>query len=438
MSHQELSRLEIVQKIINKQLKQRVASDLLGITPRQIQRLVHNYRLNGTLGLISKKRNKPSNNKISGKKKDEIIAIVGSKYLDFGPTLAHEKLREIHHIEISVETLRKMMITAGFWLTRAQIVKRAYQPRNRRNCYGELIQIDGSLHPWFEDRAPKCTLLVYIDDATGKLMELYFAPSESMNSYFVATKNYIQAHGKPITFYSDKLGVFRVNSKSSKDMVMTQFCRGLYELNIDLIYANSPQAKGRVERANKTLQDRLVKELRIRSISSIEDANKFMEEFKADFNQRFAKIPLSSINSHRILQSHENIEKSLCFKAIRTLTCNLTIQQDRVQYLIDDTEENRKLKRQKIDLHEYPDGTIALYYEGRELKYRKLYDRVNQVVQGDIVPNKRIEQTLELIKNMQQLKEITRSSNAPRKRHLGFNYKTKKQLNNEIINVAIA
>jgi len=268
-------------------------------------------------------------------------------------------------------------------------------------------------------------------------MELYFAPSESMNAYFIATKNYIEEHGKPITFYSDKLGVFRVNSKSSKDIVMTQFCRGLYELNIDLIYANSPQAKGRVERANKTLQDRLVKELRIRGISNIEDANKFMAEFKADFNQRFAKIPLSPIDSHRALQAHENIKKSLCFKAIRTLTCNLTMQQDRIQYLIEDTEENQKLKRQKIDLHEYPDASIALYYEGRELKYRKLYDRVNQVVQRDIVPNKRIEQTLALIKEMQQLKEITRSSNAPRKRHLGYTYKTKKQLDNEIMNAAI-
>jgi len=311
MSHQELSRLEIIQKTINKQLKQKTASNLLGISTRQIQRLVYNYQLNGTLGLISKKRNKPSNNQISGKKKDEIIAIVGSKYLDFGPTLAHEKLVEIHNIKISVETLRKIMIKAGFWLTRTQIIKRAYQPRNRRNCYGELIQIDGSLHPWFEDRAPKCTLLVYIDDATGKLMELHFAPSESMNSYFISAKQYINKHGKPLAFYSDKSSVFRVNRESSKDQVMTQFCRGLYELNITLIYANSPQAKGRVERANKTLQDRLVKELRIRGISDIESANNFMPEFIQDFNQRFEKPPISPINNHRELQPYENIDESL-------------------------------------------------------------------------------------------------------------------------------
>ena len=162
---------------------------------------------------------------------------------------------------------------------------------------------------------------------------------------------------------------------------MTQFCRGLNELNIDLIYANSPQAKGRVERANKTLQDRLVKELRLRNISDINTANAFMAEFREDFNKKFAKIPASSINVHRELQPHENIEKSLCFKEERTLTNNLTIQHDKILYLIEDNEENRLLKRQRIDLHEYPDGSIELYHKGRKLNFSKLYDRVLHEVQ---------------------------------------------------------
>ncbi len=163
MSHQELSRLEVIQKVIKRELKQYIAAELLNISVRQLERLVFNYRINGALGIISKKRNKSSNHQMLGKIKDEVIAIIGSKYIDFGPTLAHEKLTELHDIKISVETVRKLMIMAGFWKTRAQIIKRAYQPRNRRSCLGELIQIDGSLHPWFENRAPKCTLLVYME-----------------------------------------------------------------------------------------------------------------------------------------------------------------------------------------------------------------------------------------------------------------------------------
>ena len=201
---------------------------------------------------------------------------------------------------------------------------------------------------------------------------------------------------------------------------MTQFCRGLNELNIDLIYANSPQAKGRVERANKTLQDRLVKELRLRNVSDISAANAFMAEFKENFNKKLAKVPTSSINVHRELQTHENLKKSLCFKEERTLTNNLTIQHDKILYLIEDTEENRLLKRQRIDLHEYPDGSIELYYKGRKLLFSKLYDRVLHEVQSAIVPNKSIQQTLEILKDIQNLREIKRSVKAPTKRHLGI------------------
>lgn len=384
------------------------------------QRLKKRYLQDGALGLISKKRNKPSNHQISGKIKDEILSIVGSKYVDFGPTFAQEKLSENHNISISVETLRKLMINAGFWIPRNHRIRRAYQPRNSRSCYGELIQIDGSLHPWFEDRGPKCSLLVYIDDATSTLMTLYFAPSESMYTYFLATDQYIKEHGKPVTFYSDKFGVFRVNSKSSNGEVMTQFCRGLYELNIDLIYANSPQAKGRVERANKTLQDRLVKELRLRGISDIETANSYMKEFRQDYNKRFAKIPLSTINAHRPLQLHEHLKECLCFKTERTLTHNLTVQHDRILYLIEDTVENRSLKRKKIDLHEYPDGHVELFHESKPLNFRQLYDRVLHESQSEIVPNKRIDEVMNLIKKNQAIRTTKRSNSAPTKRHLGI------------------
>jgi transposase InsO family protein len=185
------------------------------------------------------------------------------------------------------------------------------------------------LNHWFEDRGPRCTFLVYIDVATSELISLYFTPSESTHTYFLATKQHIENHGKPIAFYSDRLSVFKVHSKSTQEKIMTQFGRALYELNIDLLRANSCQAKGRVERANKTLQDRLVKELRLRRISTFAKANAYMPEFIKDYNQRFAKAPLQRGDSHRPLQNYEVLNKILCFKQERAVSNSLTIQHDR-------------------------------------------------------------------------------------------------------------
>src|SRR5271154_6851696 len=182
------------------------------------------------------------------------------------------------------------MMNAGLWMTRKQRPPKVYQPRNRRACLGELIQIDGSDHRWFEDRAPACTLLVFIDDATGRLMTLHFTPTESTFSYFEALDNYLAAHGKPVALYSDKFSVFYVKDRASTvGKGVTQFGRALYQLNIEAFCANTSQAKGRVERANLTLQDRLVKEMRLRGINTKEAANAYAPCFIADFNRRFAK-----------------------------------------------------------------------------------------------------------------------------------------------------
>src|SRR6202012_3919964 len=198
------------------------------------------------------------------------LAYVAERYRDFGPTFASQMLLERHGLAISRETLRKWMIAAGLWLSRKQ--RRSFhQPRLRREHYGELIQIDGSEHRWFEDRAAPCTLLVFIDDATSKLMQLRFVPSESTDSYFQALRGYLQSHGCPVAFYSDQHSVFRVLRRDAKGgQGMTQFGRALAELNIEILCANSSQAKGRVERANRTLQDRLVKELRLAGISDMD------------------------------------------------------------------------------------------------------------------------------------------------------------------------
>jgi transposase len=265
-----------MQRLKEKSLKQKKAAEMLGVSERHIRRLLQGYRQHGDRGLISKRRGKRSNNYLDPDVKQKAIDQLHSRYHDFGPTLAHEKLSEVHGLKLSVESVRQIMIAEELWEPRKVKRKVIHQMRLRRACRGELVQIDGSPHAWFEDRGPVCNLLVYIDDATGELMALFFAPAESTFSYFAATRRYLKRHGRPVAFYSDKHGIFRVNAKNALSGTgMTQFGRAMKALDIDIICANTPQAKGRVERAILTLQDRLVKELRLQGISTIEEANDF-------------------------------------------------------------------------------------------------------------------------------------------------------------------
>src|SRR4030066_3584 len=206
--------------------------------------------------------------------------------------------------------------------------------RERRACFGELVQIDGSDHAWFEQRGPEGTLLVSIDDATGKLLELWFVPDETFFAYCEASRQYFERYGKPVAFYSDKHGIFRVNQEQTVGLGsgLTQFGRAMQELDIQIICANTPQAKGRVERANQTLQDRLVKELRLRGISDMDNANAFLPEFREDFNQRFAVQPRSTHDAHRPLSAHDNLAHILTWQETRKLTKNLTLQFQKVVY----------------------------------------------------------------------------------------------------------
>jgi len=289
MSDKELARLEVLRDLTSGRLTAMAAAELLGLERRQVQRLAKAYQDQGATALISKKRGRPSNRQMPESLKAQTLAVIRERYADFGPTLAAEKLREVHGITIGRETLRLWMLEAGLWADRQKRRGRVYQPRYRRECVGELVQVDGSEHWWFEDRGPQCTLLVFIDDATSRLMHLQFVQSESTFAYFNATQRYLEQHGKPVAFYTDKHAVFRVNKPAGlHGDGMTQFGRALKALTIEIICANSSQAKGRVERANKTLQDRLVKELRLTGISTMEAGNAFLPTFMADYNTRFA------------------------------------------------------------------------------------------------------------------------------------------------------
>lgn len=321
-----------------------------------------------------------------------VLKLIRENYSDFGPTLAAEKLRERHDIRLSIETVRNWMTSEGLWVPHARRKSRVYQPRHRRDCLGELIQNDGSHHDWFEGRAPKCCLLVFINDATGRLMHLRFSESETAFDYMLATREYIEQHGKPVSLYSDKHAIFRVSGPENRNTTVTQFGRVLYDLAIELICANSSEAKGRVERANQTLQDRLIKEMRLEGITGIEAANAWLATFIADFNLRFSRPARFPKDLHRPVQeSPGELRDIFAWHDVRTVSKLLTFQYNKILYLMDPTEENSRLAGEKIKVLDYPDGTLAFLYGHRSLKCQA-FDKLACVDQGQIVDNKRLGQ----------------------------------------------
>ena len=245
MSKQEFGRLDVLLRVQSGRLRVSDACALIGLERRQVFRLLRGLKQDGARSLLSKRRGRPSNHRLPAEVRTLALSIVRERYADFGPTLAAEKLAEHHGCSVSRETLRGWMIAEGLWQDRRHRLPSPHQPRRRRDCLGELVQIDGSEHAWFEDRAAPCTLLGFVDDATSRLMQLRFVASESAFDYFRTTRAYLEAHGKPVAFYSDKHGIFRVNSKDAAGGEgVTQFGRALLALNIDIICANSPQGQG--------------------------------------------------------------------------------------------------------------------------------------------------------------------------------------------------
>jgi transposase len=421
MSKRELDRAEWMREIRARRATQAQVAERLGVSVRQVERLYRAYKADGAEGLISKKRGRPSPRRLPDATRAEVLTLVRERYGDFGPTLAQEKLTELHGVKVSVETLRQWMTTDGLWEPRAGRAARVHPPRRRRACLGELIQIDGCDHEWFESRAPRCVLLVYVDDATSRLMHMRFVPSESTFDYFESTRQYIEEHGKPVAFYSDKAGVFRVNAKAPRGGDrMTQFTRALEELNVDLICASSPQAKGRVERAHQTLQDRLVKELRLHGISTVEGANQFVTGFIADYNSRFAQSPSSAHDAHRPLRAHEKLDEVFRWKESRVLSMNLTIHYNRYIYLVESSPEALKLRGKEVEVHETFDGRVLLRIDGLDLRTVP-FNPEGGVRQQDIDDNKYLATTLAKIRQDQLARDeekLTRLKTLREKRKL--------------------
>ena len=392
MSTKEVSRLEVIQKVVAKRLNQKEAGAMLHLSVRQIKRLVRKYKKHGVAGLLSKHRGRKGNNCLTVEVKKRALDLLKGKYKGFGPTLAQEKLVEKENLKISVESVRQIMIVEELWKPRKVKKEVTHQLRERRACFGELAQIDGSPHAWFEERAPECVLLVFIDDATGKLGQLRFVESESFFSYAAAAEGYFKQHGKPAAFYSDKHGVFRVNNPSvGAGDALTQFGRAMHELDIQIICANTPQAKGRVERVNQTLQDRLVKEMRLRGISSMEAGNAYLPEFIADFNQRFAVEPRSTANAHRALTAQDDLTTILTRQETRVVSKNLTVQFEKTVYQIQTKRPSYALRNARVTLCVNAQQQVTILYKGKALPYA-IYHQ--QVKQSEVVASKDVNAAL--------------------------------------------
>jgi len=381
MRPKDLERYEIFKKLMAKELTQLQAAQLLQLSERQIRRLLRRFEAENVEGLLPRYAARKSPRAYQDPLKQTVIALIRAHYADFGPTLAAEKLLERHGYHISKETLRRWMAENGLWTSKTRKRSKVFELRPRRAAYGELVQMDGSVHDWFEGRAPCCTLLVMIDDATGRLQALRFVPSESTSSYFEILEQYLGVHGKPSAFYTDKHGVFNVNAKEAQSGTgLTQFGRALKQLGIEAIFAHSPQAKGRVERVNGVLQDRLIKELRLQNISTIEAANHYATVFCHYYNQRFAKKPSSSINAHLRLTTQEQayLPFILSLHFERKISKNLSIQFENKTYQLKLPHRRNRLQHKVITVIKSSQGVISLCYKGETLPY-EVYDKGYQV-----------------------------------------------------------
>ncbi len=401
MSERDLQRIEVLSKVTAGRMTVVSAAHVLDLSERQVRRLLQRMRTGGAASIRHKAIGRPSNNRINDGVRDYAMTLVRERYADFGPTLATEKLAERDGLRVSRETVRGWMSEAGLWLSRKQR-RTFHQPRLRREAYGELVQIDGSDHRWFEDRGPPCSLLVFVDDATGRLMQLRFVRSESAFTYFEALELYLQNHGMPVAFYSDKHSVFRVAKKDAKGgQGMTQFGRALCELNIEILCANSSQAKGRVERMNRTLQDRLVKELRLCGIDSMEAGNAFLPGFMEDYNARFAIVPARPDDLHRPLNlAPDRLTEILCKREQRYVGSQLTFSFERKRIMLEESEVTRGLAGRYVETYAYADGRLDVRWKGYSLPYT-VFDKEQRVTHAAITENKRLSEVLTYIKERQ-------------------------------------
>jgi len=385
MTNKELTRYGVITRLIRKDINGTEAANQLHLSIRQVKRIKARVIKEEARGVVHRHRGKASNRKFKEEKTQEILKIVKTDYYDFGPTLAREKLEENHQITIGLETLRQIMINEDLWKSRPRKKNKEYRSwRPRKEYYGEMEQFDGCYYDWFEERAERCCLLASIDDATGKMTGGRFVYDEGVMPVYIFWKNYVLKHGKPLKIYLDRFSTYKNTHKSVFDdpQVLTQFQRAMKDLDIKDISAFSPQAKGRIERLFPTLQDRLVKELRLAKISTIEEANRFLEEiFIPKFNAKFAVVAQKKKNLHRALTEidKQNLDKIFSVQNTRVVSNDFTVRFKGKWFQLAETQPTLVLKKDKILIEERIDGQTFISLRNKYLNYKILPARPEKV-----------------------------------------------------------
>ena len=374
MSVKELRRVHVIHQTMEKKLTQIKAGALLGLTARHVRRLLQRVRQEGDRGLVHRGRGTPSNRRLPEKVKAMVLRLYAQRYGDFGPTLAAEKLAERHGITLSDETLRGWLRDAGIdHFTRRTRPHRAW--RARKAHVGELIQLDGSHHDWFEGRGPRGVLMAYIDDASSRVLARFYeyeGTIPAMDSF----QHYVTRYGIPLAVYADKHTTYQspaqptVADQLAGVTPTSQFGRALSELGVELIPAHSPQAKGRVERLFKTFQDRLIKEMRLAGVSTLDEANRFLEDYLPIYNQRFSVQPAQAADLHRPRPAGCDLDRILCLKTTRCLRKDFTIAHQGRLYQIHDT-----VRAPHVLVEERIDGTMRITHQGRTLGFHVITSR---------------------------------------------------------------
>src|SRR5579872_4345866 len=375
MNRKEREQLIVFEKIKKEEITRSTAAIQLGITTRWVRKKYNRYLNDGAAGLVHKNRNKVSPKRWNSDAEALAMDLLREEWKGFGPTFTAEKLKSLKGISVSGETVRKRMIAHGLWGTKIQRIQHRKR-RERKDMIGMFIQLDGSPHDWFEGRSPYCTLLVFIDDATSKILWLEFATTEAQFAVMEATKNYMLAHGRPQEFYVDRGSVFHVNNNNPEEDKKTQWENCMIDLSVAVSHARSPQAKGRVERANQTMQDRLVKEMRLAGIFSMDQANNFLRtsNFIEMHNQKFSVAPIQKGDAHRSLQGYD-LNEIFCVKEERILTNDYTISFNK--RLLQLTNQQRTIIRPKdrIIVKTYLDHSVALFIRQTKLDFVEIFSK---------------------------------------------------------------
>lgn len=390
MSLRDLRRLKVVHKALDRSITQKTASSMLDLSERHLRRLVKSVREFGDGGIVHRGRGRPSNRKFPERIKSRVLKLYRKKYVDFGPTLAAEKLLELDGIAVSRETLRQWLLSAGLWAKRRK--HRGHRRwRARKECFGEMVQMDGSHHAWLEERGPELVLMGYIDDATNNVYGRFYdyeGTIPAMDSF----KRYIRKYGLPLSIYLDKHTTYKSHRKLTVDeelagvsQPMSQFERALNELGVEVIHAHSPQAKGRVERLFGVLQDRLVKEMRLRGIKTGEEANAFLLEYLPTYNRRFRVAPVNKTDVHVKPERHFNLDRSLCIRTNRTVRNDNTVGHQSKLYQL-----KEKVLSRKVVVEERLNGSVHIISSrGVSLKYREILERPKKVTPTPSLRRKR-------------------------------------------------